>query len=93
MRNRRNSALLLRQLSHDDEAKKEKYFNQTLVDLDMLNLSSAEHLQARDSASRKNGDESSDDENELLDLLQDLGEERDVLLVQVRYKLLDVFSI
>ena len=67
----------MRQISEEDEAKKEKYFNETVVDLDVLNRTTT-RISSRQMT--QNVDEDEDDADELFNLLQDLGDEREVLL-------------
>jgi hypothetical protein len=69
----------MRQISGDDEAKKEKYFNETIVDLDVLNRTTSK-MSARQLTQKSDADD--DEADELLNLLQDLGDEREILLDQ-----------
>jgi hypothetical protein len=69
----------MRQISDDDEAKKEKYFNETIVDLDVLNRTTSK-MSARQLTQKSDADD--DEADELLNLLQDLGDEREILLDQ-----------
>ena len=69
----------MRQLSEEDEAMKEKYFNDTLVDVNILNRTTATPRR-RQSTQLSNDETITDDVDALLSLLQDLGDERDLLL-------------
>jgi len=67
----------LRRPSEEDEARKERFFNDTVIDVDLLNQSTPSS-QRRSSTHRADDDD--DDVDELLGLLQDLGDERENLL-------------
>ena len=58
---------------------KEKYFNDTLVDVNILNRTAATPRR-RQSTQLSNDETITDDVDALLSLLQDLGDERDLLL-------------